>query len=650
MKRKIYFSVLLIVTILLMATACKPSGSQLPPWLITPPSQNPDSADFVKGFSTEQIIRDIAGKNSDITVEYKVLSDEQTQAIRTFASATPMPLANESSVKIEAIATFTGYNLNGRILYGSMVFTFSATTTDNSKYEVTDYTAGSTDSDGQSHSLRISIGTYTESVTLENLSGTIEASAEISTGSSEASITITSITEDAYNGSFNVGGENVPAAVASGEFDEGEDGTEANPYSLDNLDDLKKLSNFSASDDSKIYAELTGSITISMSDYIDAFSNIVLDGNGYSITTIGTSDNSNAVYYVFEGVTNSTIRNLTYNINSEKPLIQQTRGDVILDGIILNGHVDITGNNTSGFVSYAYPITGSGTNSTLTFNNCVNNADFIDSMGSYGAPFVAIVLASDGNAEGVNLEFNNCENNGDIFYANGAGLLVGNMYRADNDTDNRPETWFYPSTITVNNFTNAGSVNSFKRAEFINGMSNSAHDKQISWGVSEGDYSGGDLIWTIQSEGISISETSENMISFTIDNKDAVAEISLIGYVYVGYFSGSEKIGNYASYSIELIDPISISSADLSTSIPVTEVCGPEYAEGQNPVNGIVTVNGKNYWLIDIPGYEVRLGSDTGSSDPVSFSKYCAVARDAEGRIITMADVTSTMTSIISNN
>ena len=432
---------------------------------------------FVKGFSTEQIIRDIAGRNSDITVEYKVLSDEQTQAIRTFASATPMPLANESSVKIEAIATFTGYNLNGRILYGSMVFTFSATTTDNSKYEVTDYTAGSTDSDGQSHSLRISIGTYTESVTLENLSGTIEASAEISTGSSEASITITSITEDAYNGSFNVGGENVPAAVASGEFDEGEDGTEANPYSLDNLDDLKKLSNFSASDDSKIYAELTGSITISMSDYIDAFSNIVLDGNGYSITTIGTSDNSNAVYYVFEGVTNSTIRNLTYNINSEKPLIQQTRGDVILDGIILNGHVDITGNNTSGFVSYAYPITGSGTNSTLTFNNCVNNADFIDSMGSYGAPFVAIVLASDGNAEGVNLEFNNCENNGDIFYANGAGLLVGNMYRADNDTDNRPETWFYPSTITVNNFTNAGSVNSFKRAEFINFRNRAAKEQ-----------------------------------------------------------------------------------------------------------------------------------------------------------------------------
>ena len=654
MRRNRSLSLFIAIAVLAIITACNPSGSNGNPIIIQNPGSKVESVDFVSQFNTSQILQDIAAEDPRISVEYKVLEDSGAETqLHLILRSSDSVAASSSPVNLQAIATFTDYVLNGKTLNGSLVFTILNATKDESSetYSFADatYTASTTDDAGTAYTLSVSIGTRTQTVSVAGLEGTIATGSITINADSTGSMTATSVEEDTFKGSFTVGTEEIPAAEANEEFAEGGNGTEQNPYIVTSLDELKKLSNLSGSE-TMTYVRLSNSLTIDANDAIPAFSNIILDGGNNTISISGTPDDSDEdSVRLFTSVQNSTIKNLTYAIENSKSFIRETHGDVTLENITLDGLVTVESNNTSGFVTYAYPITGSGEDSTLSFINCTNNADFIDTMGCYGAPFVAIVLASNSNAEEVNLVFTDCTNNGYIFYANGAGLLVGNMYEAS-------QAWFYPGTITVEGFRNTNTVTGFKRAEFVNGMSNTAHDAEKEWGAAPA--SGADLIKPLEGGDVGITSSSEGKISFDVSNLSAdlrsdAEEVTLVGYVYVGYTDGGlngEKVGNYASYSIELIDPIGISLTDMPFDVPVTEVCNSTTAAGAAAdADGIVTVGETKYWYIDLPGMYAYFGSDQDRKDSGTFSKYCAIVRNAEGRIIAMSDVTSTMQGIIQN-
>ena len=654
MRRNRSLSLFIAIAVLAIITACNPSGSNGNPIIIQNPGSKVESVDFVSQFNTSQILQDIAAEDPRISVEYKVLEDSGAETqLHLILRSSDSVAASSSPVNLQAIATFTDYVLNGKTLNGSLVFTILNATKDESSetYSFADatYTASTTDDAGTAYTLSVSIGTRTQTVSVAGLEGTIATGSITINADSTGSMTATSVEEDTFKGSFTVGTEEIPAAEANEEFAEGGNGTEQNPYIVTSLDELKKLSNLSGSE-TMTYVRLSNSLTIDANDAIPAFSNIILDGGNNTISISGTPDDSDEdSVRLFTSVQNSTIKNLTYAIENSKSFIRETHGDVTLENITLDGLVTVESNNTSGFVTYAYPITGSGEDSTLSFINCTNNADFIDTMGCYGAPFVAIVLASNSNAEEVNLVFTDCTNNGYIFYANGAGLLVGNMYEAS-------QAWFYPGTITVEGFRNTNTVTGFKRAEFVNGMSNTAHDAEKEWGAAPA--SGADLIKPLEGGDVGITSSSEGKISFDVSNLSAdlrsdAEEVTLVGYVYVGYTDGGlngEKVGNYASYSIELIDPIGISLTDMPFDVPVTEVCNSTTAAGAAAdADGIVTVGETKYWYIDLPGMYAYFGSDQDRKDSGTFSKYCAIVRNAEGRIIAMSDVTSTMQRIIQN-
>lgn len=655
MRRNRSLSLFIAIAVLAIITACNPSGSNGNPIIIQNPGSKVESVDFVSQFSTSQILQDIAAEDPRISVEYKVLEDSGAETqLHLILRSSDSVAASSSPVNLQAIATFTDYVLNGKTLNGSLVFTILNATKDESSetYSFADatYTASTTDDAGTAYTLSVSIGTRTQTVSVVGLEGTIATGSITINADSTGSMTATSVEEDTFKGSFTVGTEEIPAAEANEEFAEGGNGTEQNPYIVTSLDELKKLSNLSGSE-TVTYVRLSNSLTIDANDAIPAFSNIILDGGNNTISISGTPDDSDEdSVRLFTSVQNSTIKNLTYAIENSKSFIRETHGDVTLENITLEGLVTVESNNTSGFVTYAYPITGSGEDSTLSFINCTNNADFIDTMGCYGAPFVAIALASNSNVEEVNLVFTDCTNNGYIFYANGVGLLVGNMYKAS-------QAWFYPGTITVEGFRNTNTVTGFKRAEFVNGMSNTAHDAEKGeWGAAPA--SGADLIKPLEGGDVGITSSSEGKISFDVSNLSAdlrsdAEEVTLVGYVYVGYTDGGlngEKVGNYASYSIELIDPIDISSTDMSFDAPVTKVCNSTTAAGAAAdADGIVTVGETKYWYIDLPRMYAYFGSDQDRKDSGTFSKYCAIVRNAEGRIIAMSDVTSTMQGIIQN-
>ena len=655
MRRNRSLSLFIAIAVLAIITACNPSGSNGNPIIIQNPGSKVESVDFVSQFSTSQILQDIAAEDPRISVEYKVLEDSGAETqLHLILRSSDSVAASSSPVNLQAIATFTDYVLNGKTLNGSLVFTILNATKDESSetYSFADatYTASTTDDAGTAYTLSVSIGTRTQTVSVAGLEGTIATGSITINADSTGSMTATSVEEDTFKGSFTVGTEEIPAAEANEEFAEGGNGTEQNPYIVTSLDELKKLSNLSGSE-TVTYVRLSNSLTIDANDAIPAFSNIILDGGNNTISISGTPDDSDEdSVRLFTSVQNSTIKNLTYAIENSKSFIRETHGDVTLENITLEGLVTVESNNTSGFVTYAYPITGSGEDSTLSFINCTNNADFIDTMGCYGAPFVAIALASNSNVEEVNLVFTDCTNNGYIFYANGVGLLVGNMYKAS-------QAWFYPGTITVEGFRNTNTVTGFKRAEFVNGMSNTAHDAEKGeWGAAPA--SGADLIKPLEGGDVGITSSSEGKISFDVSNLSAdlrsdAEEVTLVGYVYVGYTDGGlngEKVGNYASYSIELIDPIDISSTDMSFDAPVTKVCNSTTAAGAAAdADGIVTVGETKYWYIDLPRMYAYFGSDQDRKDSGTFSKYCAIVRNAEGRIIAMSDVTSTMQGIIQN-
>lgn len=144
--------------------------------------------------------------------------------------------------------------------------------------------------------------------------------------------------------------------------------------------------------------------------------NSLLDGGNHTISNWNLED----TYYLFDSFNNSTIKNLTIEVNA--PENNENYGDFgaialeaynsVFENITVNGMIiDTNGSDyQAGIVGYA---------ENCKFINCTNNANITVTGGNAGG------IVGDGE----NLTFTNCVNNGDI-YAGGdeVGGIAGQTY------------------------------------------------------------------------------------------------------------------------------------------------------------------------------------------------------------------------------
>lgn len=196
------------------------------------------------------------------------------------------------------------------------------------------------------------------------------------------------------------------------------------PISADNyyeIDSVEDLVVFMLNSHRGIKGKLTKDIDTPDNfnpEYISACdaNNSILDGGNHTLSNWNLDD----TYYLFDTINNSTIKNLTVEVNM--PEDNENRGafgvigieanNSTFENITINGVIiDTYGSDyQGGIVGYA---------EKCKFINCTNNANIIAAGGSVGG----IV----GNGE--NLVFTNCINNGNIHADDGeVGGIAGQTY------------------------------------------------------------------------------------------------------------------------------------------------------------------------------------------------------------------------------
>ena len=409
------------------------------------------------GSGTEAALTDVA-KNID---EGKALIDAMNGAEGTDieylnpASASIMALsaddtstADSKTVCIRVMFSGSGYN-NGSCTINSgyidYTLTVNAGSTATTNKDVA-YTASASNlSVSVSGSSRGSI-----TVTGTGLAGTIS---EISATEAEGNITLTisntaESTPSKTQGSYSSGNTTVSKAEANG-LAEGGDGTEANPYEISTAEQLIDLPNLALTEGTT-YVEIVNDIQLPSDATIGAIDDFHIEGagNGIRLSFITSASGKNAVY-LFTKATDTTLRNIIYEIYEPKILFSDVYGTMVLDKITAEGSITFNNNNISAFISYTN--WGSTAPCTVTFRECVNSVDFTDMGNNYGAPFVAF---SSGDTDFV---FDSCRNEGNLFYGNWASILIGNA---------NPGQGFPKSVEIKNSFVNTGTISSFGTIAF----------------------------------------------------------------------------------------------------------------------------------------------------------------------------------------
>ena len=159
------------------------------------------------------------------------------------------------------------------------------------------------------------------------------------------------------------------------------------------------------------------------------------------------STNSEIKGAMFEGITDSTFKNLEINLDENCATIAYiaNSGTNRFENIIVNSINDYVqmGNNDSVFVNFLRA------NCNLEMENVVNNANYKGSAGGYFGVFVG-----GSGYYGTNATFKNCVNNGNIKTPGAAALFFGNStYKSTN--------------ITIENCVNNGKIIADERSHIL---------------------------------------------------------------------------------------------------------------------------------------------------------------------------------------
>ncbi len=265
------------------------------------------------------------------------------------------------------------------------------------------------------------------------------------------------------------------AVIANTDF-AGGIGTEKSPYLIETSEQFRNIG--------KLYAGKTGvGVTYTGDTYFfKQVADIVMPaysgGNTFLFAFTGTYDGGNftisfaedcvvkdyayLIGYVFN---QTTIKNLTIELNENQPISMIYSSDWKTDKLTLlmeNVTVDSNGKTVKAN-STNFGFFGSFTNenfTSITYKNCVNNANLINEGTSTGAFLGSGYIFYEGE-EG-KVEYINCVNNGDITGANQTGILYGNgAYVGVCDHATGPIAGisdYEDGRFVIENFTNSGTI------------------------------------------------------------------------------------------------------------------------------------------------------------------------------------------------
>ena len=407
-----------------------------------------------------------------------------------------------------------------------------------------------------------------------------------------------------------------------------EDGSEAHPFRIETWSELKNIASLKSAG-ATTYVMIMNDIEIPADEYIeDPVKDFVISGTEEGIRlTVSNATESNG--NLFEIVDDTIIRNITYDMGSQlKAFICSAFGDVTLENIILEGNIEVRSNNETGFVIYGnwYPGYESVADCNITFINCVNKADFIDVMNSYGAPFISFTW-NDGTYK-TNLVFDGCSNEGDLFYGKWASILIGNAYPG-----------MEPGSVIIRNgFMNTGTVGSFGTTVFC------SHNKDVEESVifeAGCTAEGVDNFEYRADKGLEFtSDGSWNVIS---TNED-VSNVQLLGLLYVGYYNESgREIMHAANYTFPIASSTQKSGSTFTMSAPESlQVIGSVAYNGEDEECTIVTHEDQQYWYVgpSAEGLESRPGNPASEEGIAGFTRYYLAGYDADGNAIVMVELT----------
>ena len=584
------------------------------------------------GSGTEAALTDVA-KNID---EGKALIDAMNGAEGTDieylnpASASIMALsaddtstADSKTVCIRVMFSGSGYN-NGSCTINSgyidYTLTVNAGSTATTNKDVA-YTASASNlSVSVSGSSRGSI-----TVTGTGLAGTIS---EISATEAEGNITLTisntaESTPSKTQGSYSSGNTTVSNAEASGAA-EGGDGTEANPYEISTAEQLIDLPNLALTEGTT-YVEIVNDIQLPSDATIGAIDDFHIEGaeNGIRLSFITSASGKNAVY-LFTKATDTTLRNIIYEIYEPKILFSDVYGTMVLDKITAEGSITFNNNNISAFISYTN--WGSTAPCTVTFRECVNSVDFTDMGNNYGAPFVAF---SSGDTDFV---FDSCRNEGNLFYGNWASILIGNA---------NPGQGFPKSVEIKNSFVNTGTISSFGTIAFCS-HNKDTDEKVIGRKLVQGF---DENVMHLENAGMTLSATENGSWKITVDAglSEKIAKVELFGHLYISIQDSTGKeVMHYAHYNFPIATAASESDFVFTKPKSFKVIGSKNYTGPAAETNTIVEQNGQKYWFVDSPYDEYETSAGQNSTDGTAeFAKYYIIGYDANGKAVAkVSDIT----------
>ncbi len=335
-------------------------------------------------------------------------------------------------------------------------------------------------------------------------------------------------------------------AVVSSDF-AGGIGTEASPYLIANVEQLKEISKISATNLNRKYYKLVNDLDVSdISGVVvcNVFGYSTLDGDGHSI--VGLGGDGTAFAKLFDTISYSTIKDLKLSFNCTNAgeagiICYYTNGTTVFDNVDCYGVLNYTsdGRNQSPYMFFSQ----SGSN--VTFKNCDNFADI--NATDYNSAFIGYLSGSSAK-----ITLTDCNNYGNISAKDAAVILANSSG--------------FIGTITLSNVNNYGKVYGTEKADLIcwGDLSNGTVNGEVvnaSTSVNGVSYSGScSVLGTLNGFDLNIAEDSK--ITFTPADSDiGVSYYVVTVYMYIDVYSNS---GTRLGTTIKSIS-VTISADDIKS-------------------------------------------------------------------------------------
>ena len=410
MKKTIIAMLSIVLMLFAFASCSNDSGN--------PPFEG-DRQEVANQLKPADLVKEVLEGNADgVDVEYELIP----QASAALGSRA----LDAGNYILRATVTFKSYATDaGTIIRGVLVYDMPGRVNASGSF-----TAGGTCSITTETELVVETESGDEvPVTITDESAAVRVSLTIASDDTVTNVNVTVTVSD--NISATVADETVTVPPETPAYDpepstpfDGGNGTESSPYLISSQSQFIAMADYGNS-----YFRLTRDLELTADVYIqDFYGN--LDGDNNTITYVSSDSANQFLFYALRD--GSVIRNLNIEAGEiEKALAYCTEGDVLLDNVNISGNFTPSGNNFGPYIIYlgydsdTAPATRLPAN--LTIKNCTNKTNVIDYSGTvHGlSPFVHGFPMPNVEAEST-LTLENCVNDAKIFGGR-VGWVFGNQ-------------------------------------------------------------------------------------------------------------------------------------------------------------------------------------------------------------------------------